>query len=249
MAAECPGYQNAGINAVLLGHTASRSDGVLPPLSIDFPSDQELHEALSLGHSVDYGNSSECFRVLLSQNSVLLRDCIANRQLRAKQRGPNLSGQSSLEQSFVGSQHQSNQSSVSAPLSDPAESSSSSSNAKRARLSASVSPPAYYQCPQCHQWYNEKDFDRHVSHWIVKSAQIGPVKPKSCPGIRDPCHNFLSHFDGETHIARVTQLVLDIRSMLRPGAYDALSPKGSGRHVNIGHRFQFLSHRANIYPD
>ena len=105
-----------------------------------------------------------------------------------------------------------------------------------------MSPPRNFQCPCCGEMFNEKVFDRHVLAWITKSEQTGPVKDNTCSGFRDAYHAYLSHFTG-THMERVGQLVAEIRSMLHPGAYDSISPNGSGRHVFVARRFAVLSRK------
>lgn len=44
--------------------------------SVVAPSKQEMLDALRLGETVDFGNSQDCFRVLVQQNNVLLREAI-----------------------------------------------------------------------------------------------------------------------------------------------------------------------------
>jgi len=192
------------------------------------PSEQELVDALLLGAHVDYQNSSECFRVLVTQNNVILRDAIGHRQqlLSGRVRASEESSRASSGCSSL----------VSSEGSTP---SSGVGSSKRAR----VSPPRNFECPICHQFFNEKDFDRHISSWIAKCRTgANVVKAGHCAGIRDLSHPLLDHFDGESLDERVTQLVLDVRSLMHPGAYDAMSAQGSGRHVDVAKRFaQYLN--------
>ena len=192
------------------------------------PSQQELLDALRLGESVDYGNSQDCFRVLVHQNNVLLREAI-----HRKSHVPLAIGSGSLGSSLL------------TPVSQPSLGTSPDSAhgiSKRSRRgSNSASPPKNFQCPLCLHFCNEKDFDRHVLNWIAKSQQSGVVRAGCCGGIRDHNHPLLRLFPGTHHVDRVTALVNHIRSLLHPGAYDSLSAQGSGRHVVVAQRFELLA--------
>lgn len=188
------------------------------------PSEQELISALALASHLDFSNQSECFRVLIAQNSVILRDAIYRRQLVAKVSNSGSSG-SPLASSSSGLL------------------SSSASSSSACEVGSGIikqSPPKVFQCPICLQMLNEKDFDRHVFSWIGKSHKVSPVKHGRCSGIRDSRHPLLQQFPHGTLSERVVALVTDIRSYLRPGAYDALGPQGSGRHVSVAQRLEFL---------
>jgi hypothetical protein len=237
---DSPGYEDPAISAVLI-HGVDRLQQQMA--SVQLPSDQEVLDALNMGSSLDYRNFNDCFRVLVAQNNVLLRNCVCKRLRKLSARGVEnvASGQSSGMLSLQGSAHVSQVGSEarvvegSSPVGD-------GSNRKKSRFSASVSPPRVFQCPCCGEMFNEKDFDRHVAAWITKSEQTGPVKDNTCSGFRNADHAYLSHFTG-THMERVALLVAEIRSMLHPGAYDSMSPNGSGRHVFVARRFELLSQK------
>jgi hypothetical protein len=199
-----------------------------------------LVDALRLGESVDYGNSQACFRVLVAQNSVLLRDAI--RRLEYPCVVPGSSGCGSLRSSLgSGSPCESGTSGGTPPALDTAPPPEIGVRVKRSRIGGRVSPPKNFQCPFCLKFNNEKDFDRHVSDWLEKSHQSGVVREGSCGGVRDHHHPLLRHFAGSNHSDRVAALVNDIRRLIHPGAYDSLGPEGSGRHVDVAHRLQYLS--------
>jgi hypothetical protein len=246
---DCPGYNDPAISAVLI-HGVDRVQEEMS--AIEGPSDQEVLDALHMGSTVDYHNHNDCFRVLITQNHVILRDVICNR-MRKQIRSPGVendgSGESSVRlRSLEASALVSRDGSASRPVASNSAVVISSSNtvlcsqSKKQKLAASVSPPRLFQCPACSAMFNEKDFDRHVSNWIVKSDQSAPVKDNTCAGFRDSAHPFLAHYVG-SHVVRVGLLVADIRSMLHPGAYDSLSPNGSGRHVFVARRFETLSQK------
>ncbi len=189
---DCPGYNDPAISAVLM-HGIDRFQEDLT--SIQGPSDQGVLDALQMGSTVDYRNHNDCFRVLITQNHVILRDVICQR-MRKQSRSQGVenveSGSSSVGLRSL---------QVSAPVSHVCSESraSDASSAvgvcklgKKQKLSASVSPPRVFQCPACGEMFNEKDFDRHVAKWIVKSEQTGPVKDNTCAGFRDSSHPFLS---------------------------------------------------------
>jgi hypothetical protein len=193
---ECPGYNDPAISAVLI-HGVDRVQEEMS--AIEGPTDKEVLDALHMGSSVDYHNHNDCFRVLITQNHVILRDVICNRmrkQFRSSgvenvESGESSVGLRSLQASALVSRDGS-ASRTTAAVSDVVLSSQS----KKPKLSASVSPPRLFQCPACVAMFNEKDFDRHVANWIVKSEQSAPVKDNTCAGIRDSAHPFLSHYNG-----------------------------------------------------
>jgi hypothetical protein len=220
--------------------------GPIPP-AIPAPSKLELVEALRLGESLDFCNSQACFRVLVAQNSVLLRDAIHRHDYPGVVLGSGGSG--SLRSSLgSGSPCESGTSGGTPPAVTNRGASLQSCmpteigvGVKRSRISGRVSPPKNFQCPFCLKFNNEKDFDRHVSDWLEKSHQSGVVREGCCGGVRDHHHPLLRHFAGSNHADRVAALVNDIRRLIHPGAYDSLGPEGSGRHVDVAQRLQYLS--------
>jgi hypothetical protein len=235
-----PGFRNDGVcyssltasrdladESPILGscaHVVESDDGPNHLSAVSPPSEQELVSALSMASHLDFSNPSECFRVLIAQNSVILRDAIYRRQLVARV---------------------SNSSSLGSPLASSSSGllSSSGSSSSAYEVGNGIikqSPPKLFQCPICLHMLNEKDFDRHVFSWIGKSHKVSPVKSGRCAGIRDSRHPLLQQFPHGTLSERVVALVTDIRSYLRPGAYDAMGPQGSGRHVSVAQRLQFL---------
>jgi hypothetical protein len=245
VAGDSPGYEDPAISAVLI-HGVDRLQKQMA--EVQLPSDQEVLDALSMGSTLDYRNFNDCFRVLVAQNNVLLRNCICKRVRKQSDvyiggvENVVASGQSSSELlSLQGSAHVSHVCSQ-ARVAEGSSPVVVGSNRKKPRLSASVSPPRVFQCPCCGEMFNEKDFDRHVSAWKTKSEQTGPVKDNTCSGFRDADHIFLSHFTG-THMERVGHLVAEIRSMLNHGANYSIIPNGSGRHVFVARRFAVLSRK------
>ena len=241
---DSPGYEDPAISAVLIHGV----DGLQQQMaSVQLPSDQEVFDALSMGRSLDYHNFNDCFRVLVAQNNVLLRNCIWKRVRKQSDtyvggvENVVASGQSSGLLSLQGSAHVSHVCSE-ARVDEGSSPVGVGRNRKKPKLSASVSPPRVFQCPCCGEMFNEKDFDRHVQAWVTKSEQTGPVKDNTCSGFRDADHAFLSHFTG-SHMERVGHLVAEIRSMLHPGAYDTMGPNGSGRHLVVARRFVALSRK------
>jgi hypothetical protein len=113
---------------------------------------------------------------------------------------------------------------------------------QKAEVGCQCFPSSTFQCPACGVMFNEKDFDRNVANGIVKIDQSAPVKDNTCAGFRDSAYPFLAHYSG-SHMVRVGLLVAEIRSMLHPGAYDSLSPNGSGRHLFVARRFETFSQK------
>ena len=105
---------------------------------------------------------------------------------------------------------------------------------------SSLTVPNNFQCPVCGIYLNEKDFDRHVHLWLQKCIASGPIKSGSCPGIRDRDHPLLQFFPNGSLQDSVQLLVSDIRALVRPGAYDAMSGPGSGRHLDVARRLEEL---------
>ena len=185
---DSPGFDDPALTAVLI-HGVDRVQKQMA--SVQLPSDQEVFDALSMGNSLDYRNFNDCFRVLIAQNNVLLRNCICKRVRKQSDiyidcgvENVAASGQSSGGLSLQGSSHVSHVGSE-ARVVEGSSPVGVGSNRKKPRLSASVSPPRVFQCPCCGVMFNEKDFDRHVLAWITKSDQTGPVKDNTCSGFRD----------------------------------------------------------------
>jgi hypothetical protein len=68
---DSPGYEDPAISAVLI-HGVDRLQQQMA--SVQLPGDQEVLDALNMGCSLDYRNVNDCFRVLVAQNNVLLRN-------------------------------------------------------------------------------------------------------------------------------------------------------------------------------
>jgi len=192
------------------------------PSHIAAPTVQELSHALAMGSSVNFENSGECFRVLFAQNHLLLRAEIHRSHPYSTVSLGNNSG------------------SRRALSSSPLLSSSSNSSGNPRPLC--ISPPKKFQCPVCFTFNNEKDFDRHVKSWIKKCTESGPVKSGVCPGIRSLDHLLLQNIQVQNGTLQdsVQLLVSDIRSLVRPGAYDSMSEQGSGRHLDVARRIAEL---------
>jgi hypothetical protein len=104
-------------------------------------------------------------------------------------------------------------------------------------------PPKVFRCPVCNDLLNEKDFARHIGTWVDKLDKDEIVKTGMCPGVRDPNHPLLQRFPGDNLSERVQCLVRNIKSLVRPGAYDAMTSEGSGRHIDVDQRISFLLSR------
>jgi hypothetical protein len=102
------------------------------------------------------------------------------------------------------------------------------------------SPPKLFVCPVCQKPLNEKDFDRHVSAWVSKVDKVGVIRSSTCAGIRDDRHPLLQRYPHGTLAQRVSCVVSYIRSLLHPGAYDAMSAEGSGRHLIVTQAIAWL---------
>ena len=103
---------------------------------------------------------------------------------------------------------------------------------------ALVTASGVFCCPLCMRVFNERLFFRHVSFW---PQNVGERVPRGgCPGIQDEHHPLLQRFRDGSLQDRVSACSRDIRSLLHPGAYDALSPAGSGRHVIVAQRIAEL---------
>jgi len=101
------------------------------------------------------------------------------------------------------------------------------------------SSPNKFQCPVCLTYFNERLFDRHLRLWIRK-VQTGPVKHGHCGSILNPNHPLLRKFPEGTLFERVSILADSIRSLLRPGAYDAYSETSSGRAIVVAAKIEEL---------
>ena len=199
------------------------------------PTIAELEAAVQL--DVDTMTDQQCLRALVKQNNVLIRDAMCRhrhpRPVRLRSDGGVIcagdvgGGCGSLNASLSASASGSNMIS--------SESTSGSGGSPLSR----ISPPKSFVCPICCQPMNEKDFDRHVKEWNSKVGRSF-FRSGQCPGIQSILHPLLSSFSVGTLADRVHLLVADIRSLLHPGAYDALSPAGSGRHVVVAARFLAL---------
>ena len=212
---------------------------------------QELEAALSLSANVDQMSTDEMLRAMLVQNRALLRDAIWRRryarssQVRSSLTSPGSVVLSSLTTSGNDTSGNSPQSrSGSSSKRDSSGEGTPSSPTKKSK----PSPPKNFRCPLCPSLTNEKDFDRHVEKWIGKVHKKGPVKSGCCPGIRDPNHPLLQYFTVGSIDDRVGALVADIRSLVHPGAYDSLSPEGSGREIVVAARFAELYGNALFTP-
>ena len=104
--------------------------------------------------------------------------------------------------------------------------------------SGKCSPPAVFPCPFCSKSFNEKDFFRHVKNWQGKEELV-TIKSNVYPGPRNVDDHLLFHFTG-SHSQRVAALIAGVRALLKPGAYDSMSPTGSGRHRAVIAHFAAL---------
>jgi hypothetical protein len=196
--------------------------------SVDAPTVHELFEALNMATSVDMQSNADCFRVLFRQNSVLLREAICRRRLW----NGVASGQSSASSSLPNS---------------GGDSGDSGGSHKKVKLA----PPAkVFQCPVCPLKHgnpillNEKDFARHVEEWPERVERR--VEKGCCSGFQDINHPLLSAFAGTTLLEKVSACSKFFRSLVRPGAYDALLPEGSGRHILVAQRvFELMQHERD----
>lgn len=239
----CPGYADVSGNVHVVHSQpsaqvlSSATDSVFCFLP---PSEAELVEALSLSSRLNYSDSSECFRLLVFQNSVILRDALHRRALqvqatRSSSSGTNTSA-SALSSSTVSSGvvSLSDTGAVVDPFYD------------QGVANSKPSPSKTFQCPVCLGVMTEKEFDRHIKSWIVK-CQRPICKKHTCTGIRDINHPLLQHCPQGSLPDKVGWLVSEIRGLVRPGAYDSLIPGGSGRHLIVAQRFAQLMNP--VMPD
>jgi hypothetical protein len=215
---DCPGN-----DAVCARQNLNSLGGVPDVVSVD-----ELYGALALSKNVDSMDMQQMLRVMLIQNDLLIRDAIWRRSSAQQFQSPSVTTSSS---SLLSSLTTSGGSSGSTP-----QSAHSRDSSQRLR----IAPPRNFRCPLCPSVMNEKDFDRHIFAWLSKVHKVGPVKFGHCPGIRDADHELLQRFPHGTVADRVGALVADIRSLVRPGAYDSMSSSGSGRDVIVAARFAEL---------
>ena len=213
------------------------------PISVcTMPSLVELTHALSLGSTAT--STDDAVRVLLAQNSVVLRYILSREMSRQSCRdSPSLQSSLTTSGSLSG-----DASSPHSPLSDALGGCHADSADPSSLLCGSVvtaagvisrmqnQPAKVFRCPTCPAVLNERDFDRHLKAWIVKAAAIDRAASKNCPGIRSASHPFLSHFPGGDFQSQVLRLVSHLRSLLRPGSNSANSPVGSGRHLSFAAR-------------
>lgn len=198
------------------------------------PTIAEFQDAVHV--DVDSMTGEQCLRALVKQNNVLIRDamCRQRRPVRQRSDGGVVVGPSG---SFGGSLLALVSSSGDSSLVSSSATTSGSCNSPGVKQS----PPRSFVCPCCKKPKNEKSFDRHVKGWIEK---IGREQWRSgqCRGIQDIHHPLLSTFKAGSLEDRVRCVVRDIRSLLHPGAYDANSPGGSGRHVAVAARLVALGY-------
>ncbi len=79
----------------------------------------------------------------------------------------------------------------------------------------------------------------------MKKAQkvmsgVFKTKKGSCPGIMHMSHPILKKFPGNQLDQRVQNMCANISSLCHGGALDALSAEGSGRHIDVNARVQWL---------
>jgi hypothetical protein len=177
------------------------------------PTIEEMCDALEMGCKVDLGDSKECFRVLFTQNGVILRDAIVSRR------------QALLERSV------SRVSTLSSRTASGTDNDSSGSSAKKVKLS----PPKVFRCPVCSAMMNEKTFAHHVLAWVELVGKRD-IRSGDCPGIQSEDHPLLVRFPHGSLRERVEACSTNIKSLVHPGAYDALQPEGSGRHIVVEQR-------------
>lgn len=207
-------------------------------LRFSAPTDEEFADALQTGN-IDDMSSEQCLKALVKQNNVLIRDAMwRNRRLPMHQRVDGSYGSGLVSGSGCsGSLRSSLVSSAPDSMVNTSDSSSGSgSSSKRVK----VSPPKHFLCPICSHYMNEKDFSRHIQSWNSKVVSSGPVRADGCAGIQDVNHPLLRYFPDGSLAERVQCLVRDLRSLVHPGAYDAMSAEGSGRHLIVADRFASL---------
>jgi hypothetical protein len=197
-------------------------DSFSSPLSLSIA---EMQAAVH--DDVESMNTEDCLRALVKQNNVLIRDAICRRHGVA-------SAASSSEQ-ISGSLRSSLTTTGSASARSSPNSGSSDSPVRKRQ-----SPPKLFVCPVCQKPLNEKDFDRHVFAWVSKVDKVGVVRSDTCAGIRDDRDPLLQRYPFGTLAQRVSCVVTYIRSLLHPGAYDAMSAEGSGRHLIINQAISWL---------
>lgn len=107
-----------------------------------------------------------------------------------------------------------------------------------------ISPPKKFHCFVCGRPYNERDYQRHIEGFVKKAqrAMQGVFKTKkgSCPGIMHISHPILRRFPGDQLDQRVQRMCSDLGALCHGGALDALSAEGSGRHIDVNARVQYL---------
>ena len=196
-------------------------ESLSPPLSLTIA---EMQAAVH--NDVDSMNTEDCLRALVKQNNVLIRDAIWRRHgVASAVSSGRISGSLRSSLTTTGS---------TSARSSPNSGSSDSPVRKR------QPPPKLFVCPVCQKPLNEKDFDRHVSAWVSKVDKVGVIRSVTCAGIRDDRHPLLQRYPHGTLAQRVSCVVSYIRSCLHPGAYDAMSAEGSGRHLIITQAISWL---------
>lgn len=193
-------------------------------VSLSSPTISEMAAAIQT--DVSMMSPDACLRALLLQNNVLLRDAIWRRQhVASVALSSELSGslRSSLTTTGSNSGHP-----------------SSGDSRGESPVRKKKSPPKVFVCPVCHKSLNEKDFDRHILVWNSKLDKTFVVRSDTCAGIQHPDDPLLQRFPHGNLRDRVSCVVRYIRSLIHPGAYDALDAEGSGRHVIVSQAVQWL---------
>jgi hypothetical protein len=227
----CPGFVSNSVDGVFApipSASAQMAVGVGHefasdvPIAVDdtatgviAPTMEEMCVALEMGCSVDLNDSKECFRVLFTQNGVILRDAIVSRRQALLERS--VSRRSTLSSSDR--------------TATPSTNDSSGSSAKKSKLC----PPKVFRCPICSAMMNEKTFQRHVMAWVDNVGKHD-IRSGDCPGIQVESHPLLARFPYGSLRDRVEACATNLKSLVHPGAYDALQPEGSGRHVIVAQR-------------
>jgi len=210
---------------------APGSGPVEPDLAVDsvLPSSPSIVEMeAALQSDVASMSNEDCLRALVMQNNVLIRDAIWRRRHFAIADSSSYTGQSGSLRSSL----------TTTGTSSGRVSSGDSGGVSPIRKRRS--PPKVFVCPVCQKLFNEKDFDRHVSSWTEKVGKVGVVRSDTCAGIRDEDDPLLQRFPHGTLSERVSCVVTYIRSLVHPGAYDAMSPEGSGRHLNVAQAIAWM---------
>jgi hypothetical protein len=203
------------------------------------PTIAEYEDAVQ--QDVDSMTGQQCLRALVKQNNILIRDAMCRNIRPVRQRGDGCLVVAPAGGSSGLSIHARFTSSDDSSLVSSSATSGSVHSSRGSPGGKKLAPPKCFVCPCCKKPKNEKSFDRHVGGWIGK---VGRTQWRSgqCRGIQDIDHPLLSTFSDGSLADRVRCVVHDIRSLLHPGAYDANSPEGSGRHVAVAARLAVLGY-------